>query len=281
MTAIIIDGKKIAERIRADIKEKVAKLDKTPELAVVLVGDNPASEIYVRAKEKACADVGIISSVHRLPQNVSLGDVLELISTLNRNSDVTGILVQLPLPKQIDEKSVLAAVHPDKDVDGFHPLNVGRMVQKKGDSFVACTPKGIMRLIHFSKENLTGLQAVVVGRSQIVGLPVANLLLQEDCTVTVAHSKTKNLQEVCQRADILVVAVGKPRLITKDYIKEGAIVIDVGINRTDSGLCGDVCFEDALAMASYVTPVPGGVGPLTIAMLLENTYQAYLKQNRS
>lgn len=281
MTAKVIDGKKIAERIRTDIKEKVAQLDKTPELAVVLVGNNPASEVYVRSKEKACAEVGIISSVHRLPQDATQGEVLELVATLNRSTDVTGILVQLPLPKQIDEKIVLSAVSPDKDVDGFHPFNVGGLVQQKEDIFVPCTPKGIMHLIHFAKSDLSGLNAVVVGRSQIVGLPVSQLLLQENCTVTIAHSKTKNLSELCQRADILVVVVGKPALITKDYIKSGAIVIDVGINRGEKGLCGDVCFEDAVAFASYVTPVPGGVGPMTIAMLLENTYQAYLKQNRS
>jgi methylenetetrahydrofolate dehydrogenase (NADP+)/methenyltetrahydrofolate cyclohydrolase len=279
--AVVINGQVLAEQVRFDLKDKVALLDKTPELAVVMVGHNPASEIYVKAKERACAEVGIISSQHHLEEDASEEEVLDLIDSLNHNRDVTGILVQLPLPKHLDEKRVLYAIAPEKDVDGFHPLNTGCMVQKRENAFVPCTPKGIMRIVHYAKEDITGLHAVVVGRSQIVGLPVANLLLQENCTVTIAHSKTKNLPEICREADILVVAIGKPQFITKEYIKPGAIVVDVGINRTDEGLKGDVCFDDAYGLASYLTPVPKGVGPMTIAMLLENTYQAYLKQNRS
>jgi methylenetetrahydrofolate dehydrogenase (NADP+)/methenyltetrahydrofolate cyclohydrolase len=223
----------------------------------------------------------MISCTHKLDDDATEGEILELLDTLNRDADVTGILVQLPLPAHLDEKRVLRAIAPEKDVDGFHPLNTGYLVQKSEEAFVPCTPKGILRLVHFAKDDLSGLHAVVVGRSQIVGLPVAQLLLHENCTVTMAHSKTKNLQDICQQADILVVAIGKPQFITKDYIKPGAIVIDVGINRTENGLCGDVCFDDAYGLASYLTPVPGGVGPMTIAMLLENTYQAYLKQNGS
>ena len=279
--AVVINGQVLAEQVRLELRDKIALLDKTPELAVVLVGHNPASEIYVKAKERGCAEVGMISSQHRLEEDASEEDVLDLIDALNNNSDVTGILVQLPLPKHLNEKRILSAIAPEKDVDGFHPLNVGFMIQKREEAFVPCTPKGIMRIVHYAKDDLNGLHAVVVGRSQIVGLPVANLLLQDNCTVTVAHSKTKNLPEICRQADILVVAIGKPEFITKEYIKPGAIVIDVGINRTEKGLKGDVCFDDAYGLASYLTPVPKGVGPMTISMLLENTYQAYFKQNRS
>ena len=279
--AVVINGQVLAEQVRIELRDKIALLDKTPELAVVLVGHNPASEIYVKAKERGCAEVGMISSQHRLEEDASEEDVLDLIDALNNNSDVTGILVQLPLPKHLNEKRILSAIAPEKDVDGFHPLNVGFMIQKREEAFVPCTPKGIMRIVHYAKDDISGLNAVVVGRSQIVGLPVAHLLLQDNCTVTVAHSKTKNLPEICRKADILVVAIGKPEFITKEYIKPGAIVIDVGINRTENGLKGDVCFDDAYGLASYLTPVPKGVGPMTISMLLENTYQAYFKQNRS
>lgn len=279
--AVVINGQVLAEQVRIELRDKIALLDKTPELAVVLVGHNPASEIYVKAKERGCAEVGMISSQHRLEEDASEEEVLDLIDALNNNSDVTGILVQLPLPKHLDEKRILSAIAPQKDVDGFHPLNTGYMVQKREEAFVPCTPKGIMKILHFAKDDLSGLHAVVVGRSQIVGLPVAHLLLQENCTITITHSKTKNLLEICRQADILVVAIGKPEFITKEYIKPGAIVIDVGINRTENGLKGDVCFEDAYGLASYLTPVPKGVGPMTISMLLENTYQAYFKQNRS
>ena len=279
--AVVINGQVLAEQVRHELKEKITRLDKTPELAVVMVGHNSASEIYVKSKEKACAEVGMISSLHRLEDNAEEDEVLDLIDALNNNPDVTGILVQLPLPKHLDEKRVLSAITPKKDVDGFHPLNTGCMVQKREGAFIPCTPKGIMKIVHYAKEDITGLHAVVVGRSQIVGLPVAHLLLQENCTVTITHSKTRNLPEICRQADILVVAIGKPQFITKEYIKPGAIVIDVGINRTENGLKGDVCFDDAYGLASYLTPVPKGVGPMTISMLLENTYQAYFKQNRS
>ena len=216
--AVVINGQVLAEQVRIELRDKIALLDKTPELAVVLVGHNPASEIYVKAKERACAEVGMISSQHRLEEDASEEDVLDLIDALNHNRDVTGILVQLPLPKHLDEKRVLAAIAPEKDVDGFHPLNTGCMMQKRKDAFVPCTPKGIMKIVHYAKDDISGLHAVVVGRSQIVGLPVAHLLLQDNCTVTVAHSKTKNLPAICKQADILVVAVGKPEFITKDYI---------------------------------------------------------------
>ncbi len=280
MTAQILDGKKLSQTIKNELKEKIEVLPSAPSLAVIIVGTDPASEIYVKNKEKACATIGIISQTHKLPETTTEAELIDLITTLNNTSSVNGILVQLPLPKHINTQKILQTISPIKDVDGFHPLNISQLQQKNTTPFIPCTPKGIIKLLKHISPNLSGLNAVVIGRSQIVGLPTAHLLLQENCTVTIAHSHTKNLALLCQTADILVVAIGKPEFITKEHIKHDAIVIDVGINRTELGLKGDVYFNDALATASYITPVPGGVGPMTIAMLLENTFEAYLKQTR-
>ena len=281
MTAKLIDGKKLASDTRENLKQKIAILNEKPELAVIMVGNNPASEIYVKSKEKACTEVGITAHTYHFPDTILEGELLALIDELNQNENINGILVQLPLPKNFDEKKVLNHINPIKDVDGFHPFNTGLMVQKSENTFLPCTPKGIIRLIKSTHENIDGMNAVVIGRSQIVGLPTAHLLLKENCTVTIAHSHTKNLADLCRTADILVAAIGKPEMVTKEYIKPGAIVIDVGINRTENGLKGDVCRKDAEKIAAYLTPVPGGVGPMTIAMLLENTYEAFLKQHNS
>lgn len=281
MTAEIIDGKQLAAQIRNTLKDKVSKLSQSPKLAVIMVGDNPASTIYVRSKEKACTEIGITAQTYHLTKEITDDELIDLINILNKDNETNGILVQLPLPKHLDEKKILNTITPLKDVDGFHPQNLGLLIQKSPNTFLPCTPKGIIRLIKNVKENISGLNAVIIGRSQIVGIPTAHLLLNENCTVTVTHSKTKNLPEICRQADILVAAIGKEEFITKDYIKPGAIVIDVGINRTENGLKGDICFDDAYKIASYLTPVPGGVGPMTIAMLLENTYEAFLKQHHS
>jgi len=281
MTAKLIDGKKLASDTRENLKQKIATLNEKPELAVIMVGNNPASEIYVKSKEKACTEVGITAHTYHFPNTILEEELLALIDELNQNENINGILVQLPLPKNFDEKKVLNHINPIKDVDGFHPFNTGLMVQKSENTFLPCTPKGIIRLIKNTHENIDGMNAVVIGRSQIVGLPTAHLLLKENCTITIAHSHTKNLAELCRTADILVAAIGKPEMIKKEYIKPGAIIIDVGINRTKDGLKGDVCRKDAEKIAAYLTPVPGGVGPMTIAMLLENTYEAFLKQHNS
>ena len=277
----IINGKELAYQTKLELKNKIACLTTKPNLAVIIVGSNPASEVYVKNKEKACMEVGISTTTYKLPETASEEELKNLITKLNTDANTNGILVQLPLPKHIDTDLILSSILPSKDVDGFHPLNMGLLLKKSKNAFIPCTPKGIIKLLHSIKENLSGLNAVIVGRSQIVGLPIANLLLNENCTVTVTHSKTKDLPAICKTADILVVAVGKTEFITKDYIKKGAIVIDVGINRTANGLKGDVNFDDAINIASYTTPVPGGVGPMTIAMLLENTYLAYLNQQNS
>lgn len=277
----IINGKELASQTKLELKNKIACLTTKPNLAVIIVGSNPASEVYVKNKEKACMEVGISTTTYKLPETASEEELKNLIKKLNTDANTNGILVQLPLPKHIDTDLILSSILPSKDVDGFHPLNMGLLLKKSKNAFIPCTPKGIIKLLHSVKENLSGLNAVIVGRSQIVGLPIANLLLNENCTVTVTHSKTKDLSAICKTADILVVAIGKTEFITKDYIKKGAIVIDVGINRTANGLKGDVNFDDAINIASYTTPVPGGVGPMTIAMLLENTYLAYLNQQNS
>ncbi len=280
MTAQILDGKKLAQTVKEELKTKIAALPSAPALAVIIVGTDPASEIYVRNKEKACQAVGIAPQTHKLPAETSKEELAALIKRLNNTPDINGILIQLPLPAHLNAAEILPLISPEKDVDGFHPVNVGKLLQKDTETFIPCTPKGIIKLIKSAKPDITGLNAVVIGRSQIVGLPVAHLLLNENCTVTVAHSKTKNLPELCRTADILVAAVGKPELVTKEYIKPDSLIIDVGITRTANGLKGDVNFADALETAAYVTPVPGGVGPMTIAMLLDNTVAAYLKQNR-
>lgn len=276
MTTQIIDGKQIAQQVREGLKERVIALSeqgKTPGLAVVLVGEDPASQTYVRNKEKGCADVGIYSEVLRLPEQTDEAELLVLIERLNRDPQIDGILVQLPLPAHIDELAVLRAISPKKDVDGFHVQSAGALLVGE-DGFVACTPKGIITLIKSTGVDIAGKHAVVVGRSNIVGKPVSLLLLRENATVTVCHSKTADLKRMTLDADILVCAIGKPEMITGDMIKEGAIVIDVGTSRVDGKLKGDVKFDEAQGVAAYITPVPGGVGPMTIAMLLENTVEA-------
>ena len=274
MAASIIDGKAIAASRRAGTAERVAELEAshgvTPGLAVVIVGEDPASQVYVRMKHKACEEVGVRSFKHELPVETTQEELLALVERLNADDDVHGILVQLPLPDHVDEEAVIEAIVPKKDVDGFHPVSVGRMVIGK-ETFLPCTPHGCMVLLDETGVELEGKEAVVVGRSNIVGKPVALLLLERHATVTVCHSRTKDLPEVVRRADVVVVAVGRPEMVKGDWIKEGAVVIDVGVNRTDDGLVGDVEFEAAAERASAITPVPGGVGPMTIAMLMENT----------
>lgn len=279
--ATIIDGKAIAQKIRGQLKDEVGFLDRRgikPGLAVVLVGDNPASLVYVKAKGKACEDIGINSFQYNLHKDIAQEELLWQISALNKNPKVHGILVQLPLPKHLDEELVLEAISPEKDADGFHPVNVGRLVIGK-PLFQPCTPFGIIKLLEDTGVELAGKKAVVVGRSNIVGKPIAMMLLQKNATVTICHSKTANLQEEIKGADVLIAAVGRPNMIKGDWIKQGAVVIDVGINRLDNGkLAGDVEFESASKRASFITPVPGGVGPMTIAMLMYNTVEAAKKQ---
>ena len=291
MAAQLLDGKGIAQEIREEIKVDVAefveKSGVTPCLAAVLVGDDPASQVYVRNKERACERAGITSQMHRLPADTTESELLALVERLNTDHDVNGILVQLPLPGHIAETKILDAVHPLKDVDSFHPENVGLVVQGR-PRFLPCTPHGVVQLLHRCGIEISGKHAVVVGRSEIVGKPLANMLVQRssnlggsaaNATVTVCHSRTKDLAEITRQADILIAAIGKAHFITADMIKPGATVIDVGINRTDDGLVGDVDFEAALDVAAAITPVPGGVGPLTIAMLLWNTLSAARMQS--
>lgn len=276
MAAVVIDGKALAEQIRARVRAEVAELAAAgvaPGLHVILVGEDPASQIYVRNKERACADVGMRSVVHRLPAETSQEEIVDLIGRLNGDPAVHGILVQLPLPQGIDVALVQRAILPEKDVDGVHPINAGKLFLG-WPGFVPCTPAGILELIRTTGVEVAGKQAVVVGRSAIVGKPMAALLLAENATVTVCHSKTTDLPEVCRRADILVVAVGRKELVKGDWIKPGAVVIDVGMNREEGRLYGDVEFSSASRVAGFLTPVPGGVGPMTIAMLLVNTLKA-------
>ena len=276
MTARIIDGKSIAKELRESLAPRVAALKEqgiTPGLTVIVVGDDPASAIYVRNKERACVKLGMNSQVLRFPAETTQEEILNTVRLLNQDDSVHGILVQLPLPRHIDEQAVLRAIDPDKDVDGFHAMNAGRLMNGE-PGFVACTPKGVMRLLEVSGVELDGKNAVVVGRSNIVGKHMALMLLQKNCTVTIAHSHTKDLAAVTRSADILVVAVGRAGFITGDMIKPGAAVMDVGINRVDGKVVGDVDFESAKEVASCITPVPGGVGAMTIAMLMENTVEA-------
>jgi methylenetetrahydrofolate dehydrogenase (NADP+) / methenyltetrahydrofolate cyclohydrolase len=270
---MIIDGKAIAADLRAAIATDVTKLARAPGLAVVLVGDNPASAVYVKAKGRACREVGMVSVEHRLAADVSQAELLAVVAALNADATIDGILVQLPLPAHIDADAVIAAIDPGKDVDGFHPVNVGRLATGL-PGFVPCTPLGSLMLIKSVRPALSGQDAVVIGRSNIVGKPMAQLLLRESCTVTVAHSKTRDLPDVVRRADIVIAAVGQPEMVRGDWIRPGAIVIDVGINRVDGKLIGDVAFDEAAAVAGAITPVPGGVGPMTIACLLKNTLTA-------
>ncbi|MFO7181272.1 MAG: bifunctional methylenetetrahydrofolate dehydrogenase/methenyltetrahydrofolate cyclohydrolase FolD [Pseudomonadota bacterium] len=276
--ARLIDGKAIAAAVRADVKARVARFQertgRAPGLDVVLVGDDPASHVYVRNKEKAALEVGMAGTVHRLPASTSETELLALVDELNRAPNVDGILVQFPVPSQIRQSEVIRAIDPRKDVDGLNPLNVGALFSGE-PALVPCTPRGCMRLIAEVAPDVTGAHAVVVGRSNLVGKPVAALLLAANATVTIAHSRTRNLADVCRSADILVAAVGRARLIRGEWIRPGATVIDVGMNRDETGkLCGDVDFANAEPVAGAITPVPGGVGPMTIAMLLENTLLA-------
>ena len=277
MSANIMDGKAVARSIREGLKEEVEGLKKKrihPGLAVVLVGENPASMVYVKNKGEACRSAGIYSEEHKLPEEMKEADLLRLIDQLNKDPRIHGILVQLPLPAHINKDRILASVSPEKDVDGFHEINMGRLLIGQ-EGLVPCTPLGIMKLLEHYHIPVEGRFAVVVGRSNIVGKPVALMLLQRNATVTICHTRTKNMGEVCRMADILIAAAGRPGMITADMIREGAVVIDVGINRLDTGkLTGDVDFESASKRAGWITPVPGGVGPMTIAMLLYNTVKA-------
>ncbi len=275
--AVIIDGKAISEQIRGELAAGVAAMKQngtTPGLAVVLVGEDPASQVYVRNKIRACEQLGIHSEDHRLPADTTEGELLALVRELNRREDIHGILVQLPLPRQIRERAVIEAIAPEKDVDAFHAQNVGQIVQGQYD-FLPCTPAGVLELIRRSGIPVEGKDCVVVGRSNIVGKPMAMLMLHENATVTICHSRTRDLSAVTRRADILIVAIGRAKFITADMVKEGAVVIDVGMDRDENGkLCGDVDFAAVEPKAGYITPVPGGVGPMTITMLMKNTVTA-------
>ena len=292
MTAKILDGRALSKQLRQETAEKVAAFSQrthgVPCLAAVLVGEDPASQVYVRSKERACEKAGIQSNVHRIPASTTQAELLTLVAQLNADESVNGILVQLPLPDHIDEQAVLDLIDPRKDVDAFHPTNVGLLSQGR-PRFLPCTPHGIQQLLHRYEIATTGKHVVVVGRSEIVGKPIASMLMQKNsgmgpdaanATVTVCHSRTADLPAVTRQADILIAAIGKPKFITRDMVRPGVVVVDVGINRTDEGLVGDVDFDDITSIASAITPVPGGVGPLTIAMLLENTRIAAELQSR-
>ncbi len=274
MSATILDGKALAAKCKQELKQEAASLARQPGLAVIIVGDNPASRVYVNSKKTDCEECGFLSEEHALPDTTQEAELVSLIQTLNQRPEIDGILVQLPLPKGIDEEAVLRAIDPSKDVDGFHPMNMGALLIGK-NAFVPCTPAGIMEILDAYHIDPLGKQCVVVGRSNIVGKPMALLLMQKHGTVTVCHSRTRNLAEICRSADILVAAVGQVGIITGDMVKPGAVVIDVAMNRNEAGkLCGDVCFEEAAANAGYITPVPGGVGPMTRAMLMKSTLEA-------
>ncbi|MBO4251494.1 MAG: bifunctional methylenetetrahydrofolate dehydrogenase/methenyltetrahydrofolate cyclohydrolase FolD [Clostridia bacterium] len=282
--AVCIDGKALAaeikENLKTDVRNFTERFGRQITLAVVLVGNNPASEVYVRNKVKAAEFVGIKSLSFTLPENSEESDVTELIKNLSDDKSVDGILVQLPLPKHLSEDKILSLIPPEKDVDGFTAYNVGNSTLFK-DAIVSCTPMGIMYMLNSIPVPLCGKNAVVIGRSNIVGKPVSMLLLKENCTVTICHSKTANIKEITKQADVLVVAIGKPKFVTADMVKDGAVVIDVGINRTESGLCGDVDFDAVKDKASYISPVPGGVGPMTIAMLMKNAYLCALRRENA
>ncbi len=279
---MIIDGKLVSSEIKKNIKDEVIKISedygKVPGLAVVMVGDNPASAVYVRNKEKACECTGIKSYLYQFPENTEEEVVVNLIHELNKNDNINGILVQLPLPKHLNENYILSQIDPNKDVDGFSAYQMGKLVLGF-DALTACTPTGIMALLDFYNIDLDGKNVVMIGRSNIVGKPMAFLLLKNNATVTICHSHTKNIGEITKQADVVIVAIGNPEFLTEEMVKEGAVVIDVGINRTPDGLKGDVDFEHVSKKASYITPVPGGVGPMTVTMLLSNTLKAFLAQN--
>lgn len=281
MSSVIINGKEIGQEIRTGVATRVKKLKEqgiTPGLAVILVGNNPASKTYVANKQKSCEQIGMYSELVKLPEEISEQALLEQIRELNERASIHGILVQLPLPKHINEDKVIQTISPEKDVDGFSPISVGKMMLGQ-DTYLPCTPYGVMKMLEHAGIDVAGKHAVIVGRSHIVGKPMGQLLLQKDATVTYTHSKTPDLPYFTKQADILIAAVGRANFITSEHIKEGAVVIDVGINRNeDNRLCGDVDFDDVLGIASHITPVPGGVGPMTITMLLENTVQAAEKE---
>jgi len=279
---ILIDGKKIAAELREELKKEVLNLkkkyNKTPGLTVILIGDMTPSQIYVRMKEKAANEVGLKSDVIRYPNEIEEKKVLDKISELNKDESVSGILVQLPLPKHIDKQKIIEAILPSKDVDGFHPMNVGNL-SSGYESSIPCTPLGCYLMIKKIEPNLSGKKAVIIGRSNLNGKPMTQLLLKENCTVTITHSKTKDLKGECLKGDIVVAAVGMPELVKGDWIKKNAIVIDVGINKTERGIVGDVAFEEVSKVAKALTPVPGGVGPMTIACLLKNTIECFKRSN--
>ena len=279
---MIIDGKKCSEEILENLKKEVSeykeKLGKVPGLAVIILGDNPASKIYVKSKIRACEKTGVLSKEIILDENVSEEELIKEIAKLNNDKNINGILVQLPLPAHINEKRVCEAISVKKDVDGFKPENLGKIMLGDEDGFISCTPQGIIYLIDQLNMDLHGKNVVVVGRSNIVGKPVASLLINKGATTTICNSKTKDLSGILKRADIIVIAIGKAKFLTKDMVKEGAVIIDVGINRVDGKICGDVDFENVSQIASHITPVPGGVGPMTIAMLLKNTVKAFCKE---
>lgn len=276
MTARIIDGKKIAADIREQLKQKIAALPSAPQLAIVLVGNDEPSLIYVRNKQKAAAQIGLLSQLHHLDENISEEELLKIIAQLNADSEINGIIVQLPLPKHLNTNRIINAISPLKDVDGFHPYNTGMLQNNEKPYFIAATPLGVMQLIKSVSPNLSGKNVVLIGASLIVGRPLATLLLNQECTVSITHAQTRKIKELTSKADILVAACGVAKLVKADWIKENAILIDVGINRENGQLCGDIDFEDVKEKALAITPVPGGVGPMTIAMLLSNTVDAYL-----
>ena len=280
--AKIIDGKAVSQFVKDEVKKEVSALGEkgvSVGLAVIIVGNDPASRTYVNNKKKACEATGIISEEYALPEDTTMDELLALIKELNAKKSINGILCQLPLPKHLDDKAVIEAINPEKDVDAFHAVNVGKIMLGEYD-FLPCTPAGVMEMLHSYDIPVSGRNCVVIGRSNIVGKPMAMLLLHENGTVTICHSRTKNLAEVCAQADILVAAVGKPKFVTADMVKEGAVVIDVGMDRDENGkLCGDVDFENVKDKCSFITPVPGGVGPMTIATLMKNTLKAAKLQN--
>lgn len=284
MSYQILDGKKVSQKVKDDLSQKVAELKQkgvNPGLAVVIVGDDSASRVYVNNKKKACEYCGIYSEEYALPASTTEDELLELVEKLNTKADIHGILVQLPLPKHINEETIINAIRPEKDVDAFHPVNVGKIMIGNFD-FLPCTPAGVMELLDDAGIDLCGKHCVVIGRSNIVGKPQAMLLLHKNATVTICHSKTANLKEVARTADILVVAVGRAKMVNDEYIKDGAVVIDVGMDRDENGkLCGDVDFDSACKKASYITPVPGGVGPMTIATLMKNAVTAAIRQSEN
>lgn len=280
MTAEIIDGKEMARRVREELAQKTALLKHKPHLAVVLVGNDEASLIYDRNKQRAAQEIGMECVIHHLPEDISQKELTALIDELNAARKVNGIIVQMPLPAHLNAEEVLRHIVPEKDVDGFGVCNAGLLMTNSPDAIIAATPKGILRMLKSVYPDLSGKHAVIIGRSNIVGRPLAALLLNNNCTVTVVHSKSENIEELTRRADIVVAACGKARLVKKEWLKPGAAVIDVGINRVNGKLAGDVDFDDVLGTAGYITPVPGGVGPMTVAMLLDNTLEAYIRQNK-